>query len=492
MFIIYLGCLLILLYYFLTKDYGYWQSKNIPFEKPVFIFGSFHKIVTRKQHLFYRIREIYDTYKTPHFGIYIFHKPALVIRDPKLLKKVFVKDFNKFMNRELASNEKVDPLMYHSLFGSSDQVWKNLRTKLSPVFSSGKMKLMLPLMKECAADLTACIEKSCGGKIEVRDVMKRYAVDNISSCAFGINSYCLKNEKSEILEVSTKLVDFKSFVRNFSVFSFLFAPKFVDIFRLTFLDKDSARYLINVFKETIREREKKQILRNDLIDLLNNLKQNETFKEEDKFDDLKMAAQAIQFFSAGNDTTSITISYTLYELAINRDIQDRLRQEITEIFDKYGDFTYEAIQDMTYLDMVLNETLRKYPLTNYTDRRCEEKYTFEETGLTVDKNICILIPIAGLHYDPEYFPNPEKFDPERFSSENKHKIVPYTFLPFGEGPRNCIGQRFAILVSKVALAYSLKNFVFDRVETTKVPLELDNGSPFILNKGGLYLKVTKV
>lgn len=145
------------------------------------------------------------------------------------------------------------------------------------------MKLMLPLMKECAADLAACIEKSCGGKIEVRDVMKRYAVDNISSCAFGINSYCLKNEKSEILEVSTKLVDFKSFVRNFSVFSFLFAPKFVDIFRLTFLDKSSARYLINVFKETIREREKKQILRNDLIDLLNNLKQNETFKEEDKF-----------------------------------------------------------------------------------------------------------------------------------------------------------------------------------------------------------------
>ena len=99
------------------------------------------------------------------------------------------------------------------------------------------MKLMLPLIQECASDLAACVEKHSGDKIEIRDVMKKYAVDIISSCAFGINAYCLKNEKSEILEVATKLGDFKPLLRNFVVFSYFFGPKLVDIFRLSLLDK---------------------------------------------------------------------------------------------------------------------------------------------------------------------------------------------------------------------------------------------------------------
>ena len=93
-----------------------------------------------------------------------------------------------------------------------------------------------------------------------------------------------------------------------------------------------------------------------------------------------------------------------------------------------------------YCDKILFlETLRKYPLATFLNRKSATKYTFEETGFTVDEGVAILVPVAALHYDPKYFPNPENFDPERFSDENKHKIVPYTYLPFGDGPRNCIG-----------------------------------------------------
>ncbi|KAJ3651468.1 hypothetical protein Zmor_017507 [Zophobas morio] len=340
MIFIYLACFLLLFYYLLTKNYGYWESKNVPFEKPTFLFGSFYKIVTKQQHLLYRIREIYNNFKTPYCGIYIFNRPHLFVRDPELIKKVLVKDFDKFINHQIASNEKADALTYHGLFASRDQEWRNLRTKLSPVFTSGKMKLMLPLIQECASDLLACVEKHSGDKIEIRDVMKKYVVDIISSCAFGINAYCLKNERSEIMEVASKLGDFKSLIRNFSVFSYLFAPKLVDIFKLSLLDTSASTYLIGVFNNTLKEREKRGILRNDLIDLLNNLKQNETFNENYKFDDLKMAAQAIQFFTAGNETTSLALTFTMYELSVNKDVQDRLRQEIRETFDKHGSFTY--------------------------------------------------------------------------------------------------------------------------------------------------------
>ena len=181
------------------------------------------------------------------------------------------------------------------------------------MFTSGKMKLMFPLMQECVDDLHSFLSQHAGEEIEVKMMMKKYSVDIISTCAFGINTFCFRNDNSEILKMATKLVDFKSFVRSISIFSFFFLPRFVDIFRLTFADKSASDYLISVFKNTLQEREKRKIIRHDFIDLLNNLRKSETITDGYKFgtlwililtkiehffvdDDIKMAAQAIAFF----------------------------------------------------------------------------------------------------------------------------------------------------------------------------------------------------
>jgi cytochrome P450 len=84
-------------------------------------------------------------------------------------------------------------------------------------------------------------------------------------------------------------------------------------------------------------------------------------------------------------------------------------------------------------------TLRFYPPAPMTDRGCTKDYKLPGTDLIIKKGHAVAVPIIGIHHDERYYPNPEKFDPERFSSENKHKINPYTWLPFGSGPRNCIG-----------------------------------------------------
>ncbi|KAJ3652757.1 hypothetical protein Zmor_018694 [Zophobas morio] len=493
MILIYFIFFFLILYYLYSKNYTFWQSLKVPFDKPFFLFGSFYNIAARKEHVFERIRTIYNEFSTPYVGIYIFHQPILLIRSPEILKKVLVKDFDKFTNRNIATNEAADPLAFHTLFIAKDAVWRNLRAKLSPVFTSGKMKLMFPLMQECVDDLHSFLSQHAGEEIEVKMMMKKYSVDIISTCAFGINTFCFRNDNSEILKMATKLVDFKSFVRSISIFSFFFLPRFVDIFRLTFADKSASDYLISVFKNTLQEREKRKIIRHDFIDLLNNLRKSETITDGYKFDDdIKMAAQAIAFFSAGNDTTSITLALTCYELSLNKAIQDRLRQEVTENFHENGSFTYETIQQMKYLDMVISETLRKYPLAPFLTREADVDYTFEETGFTLGKGVSIIVPISGLHYDPQYYPQPDKYDPERFSDDNKKNLTPYTYLPFGEGPRNCIGQRFALLVSKVAMAAIIKDFVFDVTDKTPVPLRFDPGSLFVQNRGGLHLKVTKV
>ncbi|RZC42864.1 cytochrome P450 6k1, partial [Asbolus verrucosus] len=493
MILIVLGCLVLvaLYYHIFTKNYNYWESKGIPYDKPFFIFGSFYNVAARKEHLFERLRSLYDKFITPYAGIYIFNQPILMVRSPAMLKKILVKDFDKFSNRNIATNESVDPLAFHTLFIAKDSVWRNLRTKLSPVFTSGKMKLMLPLMKECAEDMHCYLDQHNGEVVETKAMMRKYTVDIISTCAFGINTRCFKNDNSEFFKMATKLVDFRSFIRSVSILCFFFLHQFVHIFRLTFADKTASDYFIRVFNTALKEREQRKIVRNDFIDLLNNMRKLETIGDTYKFDDIKMASQAIAFFSAGNDTTSITLSLTLYELSLNKTIQERLRKEIQETFEQYGEFTYEALNGMKYMDMVINESLRKYPLAPFLNRQANVDYTFDD-GFTIEKGISVIVPVSGLHYDPEYFPDPQKYDPERFSDENKDNLKPYTYMPFGEGPRNCIGQRFSLLVSKVALAYVLKDFAFDTTDKTSVPLKFDPGSLFVQNRGGDFLKVVKL
>lgn len=90
------------------------------------------------------------------------------------------------------------------------------------------------------------------------------------------------------------------------------------------------------------------------------------------------------------------------------------------------------------------ETLRKYPVLPFLDRICAENYKIPETDVIIEKGTFVYIPMFGLHYDPKYFPEPHKYDPERFNDENKKNIPPYSYIPFGEGPRNCIGKEFSI------------------------------------------------
>ena len=123
--------------------------------------------------------------------------------------------------------------------------------------------------------------------------------------------------------------------------------------------------------------------------------------------------------------------FCTYELALHQDIQDRLREEIEEVLKKHnGDLTHDAVMEMKYLDMVFNETLRKYPIFEVQMRKCSREFKIKNSDLMIPKGTSILIPTVGIHHDERYFENPDKFNPERFTEENIKKQVPHTFIPF--------------------------------------------------------------
>ncbi|XP_045473268.1 cytochrome P450 6k1-like [Harmonia axyridis] len=493
--IVLISLCLLLFYYRTVRTFSYWKLKKVPFRRPLPIFGNIMKVALGQQQVGTAIREIYDSFdeNVPYFGMYILHKPFLVIRSKELAKKILIKDFNTFQNRPLYHNKEIDPMASNALFIMRGEEWKGLRNKLSPIYTSGKMKKMMPLITKIADQMELYVDTLTDGQeIDVRDLANRYSLDVICSCAFGINSNSLIQKDNEIKNTANKMLDLRSIKRSFAIGSYFFCPLMVELFKLTFLDKESSDYFVDIFKTSFEQRKNSKEKRNDLIDLMYKIKLSESEEDTFKFDDFKISAQALVFFTAGSETTVGTLSFCLYELAMNPYIQNTLRDEIRENMDSEGNISYEALFEMTYLDLVIKETLRKYPLTHLLMRYPETDYTFEETGLHLEKGTPVLLSMTSLHFDQRYFPDPDKFDPERFRGE-KAKDLQYVYMPFGEGPRKCIGDRFALLSMKIAVFMFLKKFEITPCNKTEVPVKQSKTAFFIIpDSGSIFLNVRKI
>nr|CAD7267611.1 unnamed protein product [Timema shepardi] len=282
------------------------------------------------------------------------------------------------------------------------------------------------------------------------------------------------------------------------------------MFRIPFLARGPSEFFRNLVKTNIRTREKEGIIRIDMIHLLMQARKGEltkdTQQDEDqghmspgkagKLDltDEDIVAQAMVFFLAGFDTASTLLCYTTHLLAVNEDAQVQLQSEIDDMLRETGEnISYEAIQAMKYLDMVISESLRVFPPVDNVDRVCVKPYSIPAKGNQPGTNFQVddiaLIHILGLHRDPEFFPEPDRFDPERFSEENKSSIKPFTYMPFGLGQRSCIGNRFALMEAKVALVYLLSRFSLRVVDKTTVKIEFSANSLTPTPKGGFWLGI---
>lgn len=216
-------------------------------------------------------------------------------------------------------------------------------------------------------------------------------------------------------------------------------------------------------------------------------------KKYTELTDEDIAAQAFLFFLAGFETVSQQMCFLAHELAAYPEIQARLHEEIVDTLEKcQNNLTYEALMRMKYLDMVVSESLRLWPNALALDRQCTKEYTIQpelpnEKPIVIKKEEVLVIPVFGLHRDPQYYPDPARFDPERFNDENKKNIQPYTYLPFGSGPRNCIGSRFALLDLKALFFYLIANFELVPVEQTQIPLKFSKTALNLTPENGFWL-----
>lgn len=438
--------------------------------------------------------------------------PVYLIRDPELFKKIAIKEFDSFEDRKFVVKPESDTLMGNAVFLMRGQHWRDMRTTLSPSFTGNKMRRMFELISECAMESTKYLVKTSenSGPVhaEMEDFYSRYTNDVIASCAFGLKINSLEDKDNEFLTTGKRLQTYLRSVQ--SMINILCQKMFPGLMKALDIEFLSAT-IRNVFTKQVLsnmdERHSKGIVRPDLIDSLMRVRAQykrhdydpsdaSHTKNEKLWTDEELVAQCFVFFLAGFDTVTWFLVSSSYHLAIHPDIQDRLLEEVDDTTSRLNgqSITYDDIHKMNYIDMVVSEVLRVSPPATYVDRVCTKDCDLsdgDKINVKIEKGTEIWIPIYCYHHNPKYFPDPERFDPERFSEENKPNMNPAHYVPFGTGPRSCIGNRFALMEAKVILYYLLKEIKFEVAPNTVVPMKLES-TPFGLrSENGLKLKLVR-
>ncbi|KAF5288532.1 hypothetical protein FQA39_LY15400 [Lamprigera yunnana] len=486
----------------MTKIYNYWHEKGIPYFKPIhFVVGNFGPCLLGKKSWLALTEEVYKKFPNDRYvGFYEFTTPILIIRDPELIKDITIKDFDSFPNHRRFVSSDIDPLWGKGLFQmSTREGWHSMRSTLSPFFTGSKLKMLFTLMGECATQFIDHIKSQNGEMIEIKDTYTRFSNDIIATCAFGIQCDSLKHRENEFYVMGREASDFSG-IRGLRFFIYDFSATLMKIFDIKIFSNRVSAFFRKIIKEALVLRREKNIIRPDMLHLLieaakkiNNLDYEERMKNVlNEFTDEDITAQVITFFIAGFETISTALCYLTYYLAINPDVQKRLYDEINETLEESPKTTYETLTSMKYLECVISESLRINTPVGIVNRRCEKPYTIKpvnptEKPVELNKGSIIWFPAGALQKDEKYFPNPDRFDPERFNAENKSKINPFAYIPFGSGPRNCVGTRFATLEMKTIIVEILKHFEIVPNAKTEIPLVPSpvhfNGLP----DGGMWL-----
>ncbi|XP_068979726.1 cytochrome P450 6k1-like [Bombus flavifrons] len=495
-----LSSLMVAAYLFMTRKFNYWSKRGVKEVPPTPFVGNFMDCLLSRKSASEFVKDLYNYSEgLPFLGFYIFDKPFLLIRDPELVKQVLVKDFNYFADRHATTDRKCDRLGSATMFLMKNPGWKSLRTKLTPIFTTGKLKKMFELMLVIADDLAKHLDslhlEGEGKVIEFKDICGNFTTDMIGSTAFGLRVGSLENPKAPFRVYGRKIFECDLY-RSMEFLTIFFCPGVVKFFKSKFFGKAATNFLRSIFWDVIDQRISSGETRNDLIDSLIDIREkhkNDETLTDYTFDGDDLVAQAAVFFIAGFETSATTISFTLYELALNPDIQETLRAEIHDaLANTDGKITYDMIMKLPYLDMVISETLRKYPPLGFLDRVAVDDYKMPNSDLVLEKGTPIFISMIGSHYDPQYFPNPEKYDPLRFSDEAKRSRPNCIYFPFGEGPHICIGVRLGLMQSKLGVVQILKDYEISPCKKTKIPIALDPKGLATTSLGGLYLNIRKI
>lgn len=514
------GVLLIVLggqlYYW--NKHSFWRRRGVKGPRPLPIFGNFLAFNNNPRQ---RLEQEWIKKYGKLFGYYMGVKPYLVVADAAVLKKICIRDFDKFPNHFFVAVK--NKYQKHFLIMQRDDHWRGMRSVFTPTFTSGKIKMMYKIMDACVDDLIMAHrdrlreleDGKVTGHMDARAVMGAFAMGSALCNFYGVS---LERDKSEDIDPDALTKDnfakrsTEALTQSYARFvaSHLVPQCIMRFFNIPLIGEKRLGFFSDQAERIIERRKKSDRRYNDFLQLLLEARSDEKLEkaasdEKEKHHALEIDAvtqgdirasktrpskiqltkdevkvSTMMLMMVATETTSVLLSNTIYLLAHHPDIQEELYREVMRArvnMDEINNsnqvsefrFDYDALTSCEYLDCVVAESLRLMSPVIALDREASEDYYIEDYDVWIPKGQVVYLSFYSIMRDPDYWPEPLKFDPERFRPENRHKIVPGSYCPFGVGPRSCIGFRFSLTEAKIALSKCICEFQYMPAPGTKYP-----------------------
>ena len=360
----------------------------------------------------------------------------------------------------------------NGLVTSEGDFWRKQRRLAQPAFHKKRLEELFLKMQEETKLYCQELEKECGQKeaLDISKEMMTVTANIVLSTLFS------SENKSDLELLYQSLNDAQEYVLYRTNYPFLIPFCYINGKHRRF--KKQLKFFDDVIYDLIRERKNSQDQHFDLLTMLLNARDEET---GEGMSDQQLRDEIITLFVAGHETSANALNWTWYALAKNPEIKSKLRAEVDRVLgDRLPNF--EDLKKLPYTRQVLEESMRLFPPAWALGRECLEED--EVIGFKIAKKAILLLNIHALHRHPEYWDNPDVFDPDRFSEEKLKTIARNQYLPFGTGPRMCIGNHFAMMEMQLLLVSIVQKFDFILEE--QHPVE---GIPLVVYKPKYGIKM---
>ncbi|UJR37833.1 hypothetical protein I4U23_030523 [Adineta vaga] len=501
-------CLLAIYLIHIHRCYSFFKKYGIKGPQPTFLLGNLADFIRTK-----RISISIHNW-TQQFGrIYGYfegHTPIFVISDPDILHEIYIKNFSKFHSRRQFPLEDRRTAQGIHLFSATGNEWRRQRAIINPTFSPLKMKRMLPLIEDCIERFMMKVDENMKTSTEGFDIYKSYkclTMDLIWRCCFSIKTDMQSDPNDPYLKRCQDVFARENNTYLATILA-IFIPELQPIWlrihcwmnniktqlrhvlpmgSKLFDDdpnewlKNNVSYFIeqaNISRRNNNDHNENIIKSTDLLQLMLDTT-NETDFTDISHNGVSERALSINeikqniylFMLAGYETASTALAYITHVLATHPEEQKKLQDHIDFYFNEYDNLDYDLINKMDYLDYFIRETLRMYPITPIIiNRECSEQIDIPGLG-RIHPGTKLTLDMYNLHYDNDLWGpiDTKKFYPERFAT----KRHPAAWIPFGVGPRKCVGMRFALTEMKIVVIRLLQKYtVLSTVVLNDSDLEL--------------------
>ncbi|KAF8393608.1 hypothetical protein HHK36_021852 [Tetracentron sinense] len=491
----------------------YWGVRRVPGPPTIPLVGHLPLLAKYGPDVFSTLAKRYG----PIFRFHMGRQPLVIVADPELCREVGIKKFKDISNRSLPSPITASPIHQKGLFGSRDNRWSTMRNTITSYHQPTHLSNLVPIMQSVINSAVLNLPISEDEDITFSNLSLKLATDVIGIAAFGVD-FGLSKQQSPCKPMSGSNDEESDFIKqhihsttalkmdlsgSFSVILGLLLPILQEPFRHILkripgtidwkVDRTNMKLSSRVDEIVAKRMKDRDRGSKDFLSLILNAREAETVSKSIFTSDY-ISALAYEHLLAGSATTAFTISSAIYLVAEHPEVEKKMLQEI----DGFGPHdlmptSHDLQNKFPYLEqarLVIKEAMRFYTVSPLVARETSKQV--EIGGYILPKGTWVWLAPGVLAKDPKHFPEPDKFRPERFdpSCEEEKQRHPYAYIPFGIGPRVCIGQKFSMQEIKLSLIHLYRGHIFRHSPNMEKPLALEYG--IVLNfKYGVKLRAIK-